>query len=273
MRDHGVGYCPDYLNHGTLTEYTDPTPDPENYTRKRYRVLAATADAFASKVRDNFERHFETGKSQIEVVSGEGFGQRQSVASVQKLKGFLSPHFDDIRIVAYVRPFMAWLNSRGQQKLKTGSTFQEIRNSTERFIAGKEPDEAERLYSMNPVLERWFTPYLEVFGREAMTIRNAERSALVGGDIVEDFTTTFLGKSPAQLGLEVANENESLSRSAAYLLEAINRHVPALIDGRPNPARASGLVSLMKAYPFDAKFVIPGVRWVEYKQAQADNAT
>ncbi|WP_238368241.1 hypothetical protein [Mesobacterium pallidum] len=259
---HGIGYATAFENHSVIGEITGRSSDTSLAVRRRLRHRIWDDDAFRNYMQDSFAAQFDRSGAAVEVISGEGLGQGYTGPEVARLAEFLGRWFDDIQVCAYVRPPLEHFNSHAQQVLKRGMTFDAIRAEVAAFMADEIPPE-DRCVVARPM--EGLTPYLEAFG--AVTLRDARRAALTGGDVVADFCVTFLGQPAAALGVESLSVNESVNATAARMLDAVNRQVPASIDGYPNPLRARGLLGQLRALPGPARFIMPGIDWAGLRAA------
>lgn len=261
---HGIGFATEFENHSVIGEVIGQSSDAAQSVRRRMKYRVWDDAAFKRHVHDSFAAHFDRSGAALEIISGEGLGQGYKTADVARLAEFLGRWFDDIQVCAYVRPPLAHFNSRAQQVLKRGMTFDNIRAEVEAFKAGAIPADDSCVV---PRAREGLSPYMDVFGADAVTLRDARREVLIGGDVIEDFTTVMLERSPEELGMERISVNESLNATAARMLDAVNRQVPAWIDGYPNPDRARGLLGQLRELPGTEAFVMPGIDWADLQAA------
>ncbi len=136
----------------------------------------------------------------VTVFSGEDISQpRADALAAQRMRDFFARFFDEIRVIAYARPPLSFVNSTFQQRVKSGGI-------TEIDIDSLWPNYRQRF-------ERFDT----VFGRENVEIIPFIPACLHGQDVVTDFVTRAgldLGSAPTQF------KNDSLSLEALALLFA-----------------------------------------------------
>jgi hypothetical protein len=186
----------------------------ESIQKLRAELIAGLKDEYAS-------RDFKTV-----VMSGEHCSSRLlEDDEVQWLKDILTPYFDKVHVVVYLRRQDAYLLSIYSTTVKSGATFP-LRLPPDHAIRNR--------YDYWPFLSRW----ARVFGRDAIICRKFERSALMNGDVVDD----FLGVAGIAAGPQFERPediNESLDASTLEFLRIFNRHVPRFVDDRINPAKAN----------------------------------
>ncbi|MEJ1158641.1 hypothetical protein [Prosthecomicrobium sp. N25] len=118
------------------------------------------------------------GNAPVTVSSGEMLF-RFSARQCRDLKAFLDPHFSEIRIVAYLREPIGLANSRAQQNVKGGRETLSAMADLKAIRSGR----SALVPHYREALETW----MGVFGRDALEIREFDRKAFLGGDLVTDF--------------------------------------------------------------------------------------
>lgn len=141
------------------------------------------------------------------LISGEGIPYIAE-DGIRRLKNFLAPHFDEIKIVAYVRSPVAFLNSMLQQDIKAGSKNLNLR---------------EILYR-----ER-FEKFDKVFGKENVQLWKFDPARFLKNCTVTDFCAKIGIPLPEN---SVVRVNESLSREACGLLLAYRKFGPGYGVGK-----------------------------------------
>lgn len=138
------------------------------------------------------------------LVSGESMSGARKVSAegCQRLREFLSAHCKRIRVVAYVRSPVSYMQSAFQQRLKGGS-----------FASW----EIEKLY---PNYRKRFEKLDHVFGRENVELVPYDRSLLYSGCVVRDFGRR-IGVNVDER--QVVSANSSLSLEATALLYVMRR--------------------------------------------------
>lgn len=122
--------------------------------------------------------------------------------AVEALHRFLSPLFDEIRVVAYVRPPVGFMVSYFQQRVKGGVGEFDITQTRPRY-------------------RRRFRHYDGIFGREHVIFRKFDPASFPNRCIVADFCE-LIGIDPPLPGA-VSRVNESLTREACGILFAYRK--------------------------------------------------
>lgn len=147
------------------------------------------------------------------IASGEmlfGFKAHQC----RDLKALLEPHFDAIRIVAYLRDPVSLANSRAQQNVKGGrSTIAEM-SDPDAIRAGR-----------SPLVPRYREPiesWSEAFGADALILREFDPRAFAGGDLMIDFGQVI--GLPEDLARSMAGARSKVARNAEAI-EILDRYL------------------------------------------------
>lgn len=143
-----------------------------------------------------------TGNSTIEIISGEDIGIL-NFNEILKLKEFLDTFFKTVKIIAYIRPPVSYIQSAFQELIKHGLSSFDFTNC-------------------NPNYER-FEMFEKVFGRENMILRLFKSNKLYGDDIVLDFCNTL--KISLDKNYNTIKDNESISLEALSLLYAYQKYI------------------------------------------------
>ena len=122
------------------------------------------------------------------ILSSELIIDRLTTAELTTLRDYLAQHFDQIRAIAYIRPFQSSAASGWQQRIKSGSF--DFNVGTTRY-------------------QKRIEPFFSLFGRENVQLVPFVRSQLIGGDVVIDFMTR-VGIDPLTVTPAVKNEAQSL---------------------------------------------------------------
>ncbi len=154
--------------------------------------------------------------------------------SVQRLKEFLDPHFDEIQIVMYARRQDDAILSMYGEFMRRGFSDRTF----EQFVK-----KALSPHTQVPYLyyRRILTPWIEAFGRDAITVRKFDRQSLLGGDILTDFFAQVLGTdTAADFSALTASEDDNVGLSGP-VLEFLRLMYPSMSfrkNGQANPLRA-----------------------------------
>jgi hypothetical protein len=182
------------------------------------------AREFRSTLMDELAGEFSIGHYRTVVMSGEHCSSRLlDDAEVQWLKNALSPFFENIYIVVYIRRQDDYLLSTYSTSVKSGAT-RELALPPERLIQCR--------YDHWDLLSRW----ARIFGREQIICRKFERSQLKSQDIVDDFLS-ITGIDPALGLVRPEHVNESLDADSLEFLRLFNGYVPRIAKNGLNPER------------------------------------
>lgn len=158
------------------------------------------------------------------IMSGEHCSSRLvSEAEVERLKGMLSPFFDRIFIVVYIRRQDDYLLSTYSTTIKSGRT---------RPLVVPTGRRVQTRYDHWGLISRW----ARVFGKDSIVCRKYEKPSLKGGDVILDFLDAV--QVDQNLPFERPESlNESLDANTLEFLRLFNKHVPRFIENELNKAR------------------------------------
>jgi len=169
--------------------------------------------AFRESIAKTLSEAFTGSTSRIAILSNEHCSSRLlNRAEVQTLHDMLRPYFERMFIVVYLRRQDEFLLSTYSTAVKTGL----------RWPLGlpAKDSKRDRRYDYWKLLSRW----AGVFGRDAMICRRFERSALKGGDVVEDFLET-VGVENDPAFERPPNQNESLDAVSLEFMRLMNGYI------------------------------------------------
>ncbi|MFM2356848.1 MAG: hypothetical protein RLZZ528_2584 [Pseudomonadota bacterium] len=163
---------------------------------------AEDAPAEAARLKVQALRQFRETPGDF-IISGEEISARFKPDDIRELKEFLAPHFQRIRVIAYVREPLSYMRS----------AFQEV--AKKRQIG----------FDMEPYFphyRRRLKGWVDIFGRDAVTVLPYDRKRLRGGSAVEDFA--------AQVGITLAappasRANETLTAEALATVFRLRREL------------------------------------------------
>ena len=181
-------------NH-SLAIYSLFAANPAGHHLHRTRNAEAVR-AYIRNARSNLKRSISATEGRALLISGEDIGVLPQ-PSLSRLREYLRRHFDEIEVMAYVRPPAAFMTSSFQQRIKTGGF--------KRF-------DLDRLYrNYRPAFEKFDA----VFGRENVQLWKFDPTVFPDGCVVQDFCARLGIALPSQRILRL---NGSLSRRAVALL-------------------------------------------------------
>ena len=225
LAGRGVGYFDLGTNHSSLFkalfrgEKEKPKKIPK-FFRKTLDAESRRAGVDREALVQAFDRALAANTMPKLVMSAEMlfWFRPKHVAAV---KAHLSPYFDRIRIVAYVRDPVSWASSNVQQIMKhTKQTLEEVCDP-KAIAAGESP--------IVPAYRAGLESYIQLFGREAVDIRLFDRGSFVGGDLISDFCAA-VGEPSLAGGLTGRIRNPSLSYEAVLLVDQYKASLAARED-------------------------------------------
>lgn len=130
--------------------------------------------------------------------------------AARRLKALLDPHFDEYRVVVYLRRQDEMAVSVYSTRLRSGAAHESV------LPAVEGNDVYLRRFDWHSLVERW----AEAFGREAVRPRLFGRENFVGGDLLDDFFAVC-DLDPAGLARPEV-KNSALSAPAQEFLRRLN---------------------------------------------------
>jgi hypothetical protein len=156
------------------------------------------------------ESKFASPRAETVVVSGQGM-LGYSPKDIRRMKEFVAPHFETVRVIVYVRDPTTWASSRAQENMKRG-------HSVDSLIASVREDPEN-----SPIIPDYRTgieAYIDTFGRENVDIRVFDRKRFVKGDLLEDFCAAIGAGPEAVTVLPRTYSNKGASAEALLLIQA-----------------------------------------------------
>jgi hypothetical protein len=233
LLDFGVNYLhfarpdfPAYANH-SIPLYSLYARDPFGYKENFKLGLNTPAEIRKHNARatEIFEREMAANESRVFVISGEALSSLHP-EGVRAFRDDLARHFDDIGILAWVRPPVSLMRSvMSQLVVDSGMTLEKFAG-----IARRSP--------RNILQYRKLKNFLEAFGDKAVTVRRYDESGPARRNVVAAFLD-FVGATGALEAGEAKKTNASLSAKAVEVFSVLNREVPLYQDGACSPERAA----------------------------------
>jgi len=164
-----------------------------------------------SEALDTLRKELGGNESAVLILSGEGVCSLP-LDAVAALKALLLEYVDHVRVVAYIRSPIGYMESAFQQRLKANSV--DLRG-----FAGSYPQYRVR-----------FEKFDRVFGRENVDLWKFEPKTFPNGCVVRDFCSRLGIALPPD---RIVRVNEGLSRNAVSLLYAYRKHFKRCDDHPP----------------------------------------
>ncbi|MGQ3488943.1 hypothetical protein [Roseovarius pacificus] len=240
LLDHGICY-PNPENHWVwAAAFTDGVKSPGTLRlQETKKVSYGEARELGQRFLSNAIELASKRKSRQLVISSEFFFP-ESPASIANAFELLKQQAESVKILCYVRHPVARGASVFQQRLKMGKiTLESYADLSEQLVV------ADKLLKIS-----------EAIGRENLIVAAFDRHQMLNGDVVDDFFG-LMGRSDVLNHLERGlKTNESLSREAATIANALNELVLNCSEAEPTILRASKIQhSLMKIG--GSKFIPP----------------
>lgn len=174
---------------------------------------------------EQFERfwisEFKKTKYQKFIISAEALNNLTR-KEVPRVKDFVAPYFDEIKVVAYVRHPVEFIPSLIQQLVKSGEYFDDIYDFVKR--------QCKR--AAIPALSAW----VHSFGAQNIIIRPFDRAEFREGELVKDFLS-LITEEDIELNATDQVWNYSIGGNDVLLLAELNRRYPMILDGKFNKRR------------------------------------
>jgi hypothetical protein len=173
---------------------------------RKVRVSAKARNRHMSSLRSQFLCQVETGGRNL-IISGEELTGSLQAPHIGSLITAISPHFDDVRAIAYVREPIGYMRSALQEVVKNGRVT---------------------LEPAHPRYKERFEPWMTSLGQNKIELVPYDLSAFPDRNVVADFA--------ARVGLQSVpalrnRKNESLSAEAFALIYSARRKLAALPRG------------------------------------------
>lgn len=185
-------------------------------------------EALAEKganLRERLAEAISTSPSETIIMSAEALPLVDK-AGVQRIKEFLDPLFDEIRVIGYVRPPISYKISIFQEMVKGGRSTLEL-------------DKIKLNY------RRKFEKFDQVFGRDNVILRKFDPATFANGCTVSDFFAT-IGLAPPERST-IKRANESMTQGACGILYAYRKFGPGYGSGPGVVAENLQLIKVLTA--------------------------
>jgi hypothetical protein len=235
LAGHGIHYPAWHHNHGALLVSAVRSGNLPYYAEQFLLPPKGVGAKSHKEVGlERLRQAVENAGSGTLLLSGEDLNLLDG-DEVNAFVALLSPHFSDIRAVAYLRSHAGYANSAGQQMVRMGFTLSEVLD-----WAGGGQAARSRLRVMGPLphygsrLPCW----IRALGKANVDVFSFDGLRRTVSDIREHFFTHLFSKEISNLvcGEPAAAANQGLDTKAIHLLDRVNRLQPLfLADFQPNP--------------------------------------
>lgn len=236
LRQNGVIY-PDLMsgdaNHITLVYAANK--DIIEFTRDYGLKTHDDVLAFRARIGKALARQIADAPSNIHtmLVSSENLtGNLHGPESIRNLREIFAPHFDEIRIIVYLRRQDDAILSMYGEFMRKGFNGMSFPEFVEACLGPNSP--TSYLYYRRML--RW---WIEVFGQEALDVRLFSPEHFAGGDILTDFTTALFASDLPDLSQirPAAKDNTGLAAPVLEFLHRMHPHIPRRKNNALNPVR------------------------------------
>lgn len=236
LAERGIGYgkvlAPD-ANHITLFYAVANTV--HDFARDYGLHSMEDLKRFRGEVSERIEWHKNKLGPDVHtmVYSSENLtGNMRHPDEIARLKEFLSPHFDDIIIVIYVRRQDDAILSMYGEFMRRGFSDDHFRDFVDICLG---PDSPTPYLYYRRELQRW----IDVWGADSIIVRRFSSADFIDGDIMADFMGILLNSwEPNMDGFGASrDDNRGLSAPMIELLRRWHPHISFMKDDKPNPQR------------------------------------
>jgi len=250
LAGHGVSYAkllaPD-ANHITL--FFACANGVHDFARDYGLNSMPEVHAFRRHLIDRLKWHMDQLDSNIHtmVMSSENLtGNMHHPDEIARLKELLSPFFDDIKIVVYIRRQDDAILSMYGEFMRRGFSDDMFRDFVDVCLG---PDSPTPYLYYRRELSKW----LDVWGRENIIVRRFSPADFIDGDILTDFMGIVQNTwEPNMDGFATStDDNRGLSAPTLEFLRRLYPHISFIRDGRPNTTRTflTPFISTMPTTP------------------------
>jgi hypothetical protein len=204
---------------------------------------------FRIKVADRIKWHQDQigDSAHTMIMSSENLtGNMHHPDEIAQLKDFLTPLFDDIQIVVYVRRQDDAILSMYGEHMRRGFSNELFREFVDICLGPNSP--TPYLY-----YRRELANWVNVWGRENIIARRFSSVDFIDGNVLADFLGIVLNTWEPNLdGFTASSEdNRGLSAPMLELLRRLHPHIAFIKDGKPNPQRTAltPYISQMPTFP------------------------
>lgn len=155
------------------------------------------------------------------ILSAEGLCDSPPNAILSLLE-WITPHVEEIEVVAFVRHPVDWTRSVVQERLKMGFTLKQLSDTLPA-----------------PRWQQRFTPWIDLVGLKNMKIISFEDARARDGILAHFLRAASLPyERIITLLPDTVRANKAMSMEAALLISSLNRQRPLLVDGKVSHERA-----------------------------------
>lgn len=234
LTQHGIQYVKSMRNHGNfLIPFFEKSSEKGAPARMR-SLLPMDPGLYV----DDLVRQLEEFPKDLFILSGENLSP-MSEEGARALYSFLERRFDNIDVVAFLRPPVSLINSLSQTKIiNLGYSFSWFENNCLRLP-----------YRQN--LEKW-----KIISGDRFHARVFATTALDAGCVVATLLNIIGPPQECYDAMQVCRSNETLSLLSAELWCVSNEMFPPWLENKINTERASRLSAFLRRVD-GPKFRVP----------------
>lgn len=266
-----ITYLDGPSNHSVLRALFMDDPLTYHLVRSMIGPHRSKVDRWVKHQRELIDKTVRSIGGGILLMSGEGFSGMPE-REVERLGKDLTDNFETVDVFIYVREPFGFAQSKAQQNVKSGYTFEEIVQST---LSGPISDRSENSdawrQTVLPHYRFRIEKFQNVFGVDNVHIRPFSRHSLRNGDAVTDFFHWAFGFDWKDEGFDPVRVNEQIDPAYIYVLEVLNKQQPLRVDGYPNLKRARTLLHGASPGPDAPAFYVPGLNLKRFGELVAED--
>ena len=187
------------LGNHSLTIYTLFSSNPERH--HLHRNAPDRVAAYKAAALKNLQRSIATTRGRTLLLSGEDISALPE-GDLKKLRNYMEKRFENLTVIAYVRPPGGFISSSFQQRVQGG---------------GMNVFDPQRLYQG---YRARFEKFDRVFGRDHVELWKFDPKTFPGGDVVLDFARKLSLTIPPR---RIIRTNESLPAQGVAALYSYNK--------------------------------------------------
>lgn len=203
-----------------------------NTLKEKIKLQEKNIKNFDNEISSLSEKHNNV------IISSEHFHSRLvSENEIKKLFKLLSKHFDEIKIICYVREQVSTCLSLYSTIIKSGGSI-----NIQNLLESCNPDNI--YYNHYLMLKKW----AKFFGKENLIVKPFEKDNFLNKNLVDDFFSSIDQKLTYKIDKEFPSQNESLTGVGQIIGRAINLAIPREENGKKNKKRVNVINQLYKEF-------------------------
>ena len=244
--------------HSKIAVYADGGPHTSDLSAHHSLQSPADIERMKTTLTQNIAAEIKKTNPKKITLSNEHCSSRLvDSGAIGVLKDFLSSISPNIQIVLYLRRQDEFFLSSYATAIKSGKTTQlELPTNLDNV------EWVQSRYRYRPLIDRW----IDVFGKENITLRVFDPAMLFENDIIQDFMKTT-GIQPGNF-VQPVRQNESVSADILEFLRILNHHIPAFEDNSYNLER-DDILNILESFPVSKKKSVEEIdRFMSYFESE-----